>query len=138
MAMRQPNDTLEIQNWVTQFIDLLRDIHELEGPKAKDEQLVVRVTKLATTFNVEWLQYSATLRIVKSLGVDRESEILRTLLLDAINRFAHEAVQKQRDASGKTLRSAVARARLLAALDSPKNLGTYGRRTWTRDELHER
>ncbi len=31
-----------------------------------------------------------------------------------------------------------ARSHALAGLKAPPNLGTQGRRTWTRDELHER
>jgi predicted transcriptional regulator len=35
-------------------------------------------------------------------------------------------------------RYAAARRHALAALKSPRPLGTGGRRTWTRDELHDR
>ena len=35
-------------------------------------------------------------------------------------------------------RYTVARKRALAAMKSARSLGTRGRRTWTRDELHER
>ena len=57
---------------MTAFSDLVHDFHELEVPKAKEEQFVFRVMKLATTFNPEWLRDPAMITVIKSLGVDDE------------------------------------------------------------------
>ena len=66
------------------------------------------------------------LRIVKRLAADRETSI-SALMSEALARVADE-----------DRRYSAARKRALAALRSAGSLGTGGRRTWSRDELHER
>ena len=66
------------------------------------------------------------LRQVKRLAADRDTSV-SALLADALTQLADE-----------DRRYAVARRRGLAALGDARSLGTVGRRTWTRDELHGR
>jgi hypothetical protein len=66
------------------------------------------------------------LKRVKRLAADRETSV-SSLMTEALARLADE-----------DRRFAAARRRALAALRSARSLGTGGRRTWTRDELHER
>lgn len=68
----------------------------------------------------------ALLRRVKRLAADRESSV-SALMAEALARLADE-----------DRRYAAARRRGLAALGRARSLGTGGRRTWTRDELHDR
>jgi predicted transcriptional regulator len=63
---------------------------------------------------------------VKRLAAEREMS-MSALMTEALN----DLVKKDRG-------YAAARALSLAALRSPKNLGTYGRPPCSRDELHER
>ena len=66
------------------------------------------------------------LRRFKRLALDKErsvSALLRGLMEDALKRT--DSYER-------------ARRRALASLAKPRNLGTYGKITWTRDELHER
>lgn len=66
------------------------------------------------------------LRRVKRLAADRDTSV-SALMTEALTRVADE-----------DRRYAAARRRALAAMQSAKSLGTGGRRTWTRDDLHER
>ncbi len=66
------------------------------------------------------------LRRIKRLAADRDTSV-SALMKEALERLADE----QR-------RYPAARRRALAALHFPGSLGTRGRRTWTREELHER
>lgn len=66
------------------------------------------------------------LKRVKRLAADRETSV-SSLMSEALARLTDE-----------DRRYSVARRRALGALRSPRSLGTRGRRTWTRDELHER
>lgn len=66
------------------------------------------------------------LRRVKRLAADRDTSV-SALMTEALARLA--------DADR---RYSAARKRALAAMKSARSLGTRGRRTWTRDELHER
>ena len=68
----------------------------------------------------------ALLKRVKRVAADRETSV-SALMTEALARLADE-----------DRRYAAARRRALAALRSPRSLGTGGRRTWSRDELHER
>jgi hypothetical protein len=68
----------------------------------------------------------ALLKRVKRLAADRDTSV-SSLLSDALMRLADE-----------DLRYSATRKRALAALRSPRSLGTGGRRTWSRDALHER
>ena len=66
------------------------------------------------------------LRKAKRLAVDRETS-LSGLLIDALARITDQ--DRRYDA---------ARKRALASMRAAGSLGTRGRATWTRDELHER
>ena len=66
------------------------------------------------------------LKRVKRLAADRDTSV-SALMSEALSRLADE-----------DRRYIAARRRALAALRSARSLGTDGRRTWTRDELHER
>lgn len=66
------------------------------------------------------------LKRVKRLAADRETSV-SALMADALARLADE-----------DRRYSAARKRALAAMKSARSLGTRGRRSWTRHELHER
>jgi len=66
------------------------------------------------------------LKRVKRLAADRDTSV-SALMTEALSRLADE-----------DRRYSAARKRTLAAMKSARSLGTRGRRTWTRDELHER
>ncbi len=66
------------------------------------------------------------LKRVKRVAADRETSV-SALMAEALSRLADEE-----------RRYAAARKRALAALRSPRSLGTQGRRTWSRDDLHDR
>jgi Arc/MetJ-type ribon-helix-helix transcriptional regulator len=66
------------------------------------------------------------LRQIKRLAADRDTSV-SAMMIEALKRLADE-----------DRRYSAARKRALAALESARSLGTGGRRTWSRDELHER
>jgi hypothetical protein len=66
------------------------------------------------------------LKQIKRLAADRETSV-SALMVEALTRLTDE-----------DRRYSAARKRALAAMKSARSLGTHGRRTWTRDELHER
>lgn len=66
------------------------------------------------------------LKRVKRLAADRDTSV-SALMTEALARLTDE-----------DRRYSAARKRALGALKSARSLGTRGRRTWTRDELHER
>ena len=66
------------------------------------------------------------LRRIKLLAATRDTSI-SALMVEALARLADE-----------DRRFSAARRRALAALRAAGSLGTGGRRTWSRDELHER
>lgn len=66
------------------------------------------------------------LRRVKRLAVDRDTSV-SSLMSEALARLADE-----------DRRYSAARKRALAALRSPRSLGTGGKRGWSRDDLHAR
>ena len=66
------------------------------------------------------------LKRVKRVAADRDTSV-SALMTEALDRIADE-----------DRRYAAARKRALAALKSARSLGTQGRRTWSRDELHDR
>jgi len=78
------------------------------------------------TRNITLSLPTVLLRQIKRLAADRDSSV-SALMADALTRLADE-----------DRRYSSARKRSLAALHSAGSLGTGGRRTWTRDELHER
>ena len=66
------------------------------------------------------------LKRIKRVAADRDTSV-SAIMADALARVADE--DRRYDA---------ARLRALAALKAARSLGTEGRRTWTRDEPHER
>ena len=66
------------------------------------------------------------LRRVKRVAADRDTSV-SALMAEALGRLVDE-----------DRRYAAARKRAVAALRSPRSLGTGGRQTWSRDELHDR
>jgi predicted transcriptional regulator len=68
----------------------------------------------------------ALIRRIKGIAADRDTS-MSALMTEALTRLAEE-----------DRRYAAARKRALAAMRSAPSLGTHGRRTWSRDELHER
>jgi hypothetical protein len=68
----------------------------------------------------------AVLRRVKRLAADRDTSV-SALMTEALARLSDD-----------DRRYAAAKKRALAAMTSARSLGTRGRRTWTRDGLHER
>jgi hypothetical protein len=66
------------------------------------------------------------LKRVKRIAADRDTSV-SALMAEALDRLTDE-----------DRRYAAARKRALEALQSPRSLGTHGRRTWSRDDLHER
>lgn len=68
----------------------------------------------------------ALLKRVKRVAADRDTSV-SALMTEALRRLADE-----------DRRYSASRKGALAALRSPRSLGTRGRRTWSRDDLHER
>ena len=68
----------------------------------------------------------ALLRRVKRVAADRDTSV-SALMAEALGRLADE-----------DRRYSSAYKRVMAALRSPRSLGTQGRRTWSRDDLHDR
>jgi hypothetical protein len=66
------------------------------------------------------------LKQAKRVAADRDTSV-SALMTEALGRLADE-----------DRRYASAQKRALAALRSARSLGTEGRRSWSRDELHER
>lgn len=81
---------------------------------------------VAQTQNITLSVPRELLKRVKRLAADRDTSV-SALMREALARLADE-----------NRRYPAARKRALAALRSPRSLGTGGRRTWSRDELHER
>jgi Ribbon-helix-helix protein, copG family len=66
------------------------------------------------------------LRQIKRLAADRDTSV-SAMMIEALKSLADE-----------DRRYSAARKQALAALRTARSLGTGGRRTWSRDELHER
>ena len=81
---------------------------------------------VAETQNITLRLPRDLLRRVKRLAVERETSV-SSLMGEALARLTDE-----------DRRYAAARKRALTALRSAGSLGTRGRRTWSRDELHAR
>lgn len=81
---------------------------------------------MADTQNITLSLPRDLLRRIKRVAADRDTSV-SAIMADALARVADEES-----------RYAAARRRALAALRFARSLGTEGRRTWTRDELHER
>lgn len=88
--------------------------------------LRVTLFYVAETQNVTLSLPRDLLKRVKRLAADRDTS-MSALLTEALERIADE-----------DRRYSAARKRALAAMKSAGSLGTDGRPTWTRDELHER
>ena len=83
-------------------------------------------TRASDTQNITLALPRWLLRKVKHLAVEREKSVSR-LLAETL-----EELVTRNDAFAE------ARRRALHDLDHPRDLGTFGKITWTRDELHER
>jgi hypothetical protein len=81
---------------------------------------------VADTQNITLAVPRELLRQVKRLAADRETSV-SALMTDALARLAAD-----------DRRYAAARRRGLAALSAARSLGTGGRRSWTREDLHGR
>jgi len=81
---------------------------------------------VADTQNITLSLPRALLKQVKRVAADRDTSV-SALMTEALERVAHEDT-----------RYAAARKRALAALADASPLGTKGRRSWSRDDLHER
>jgi hypothetical protein len=81
---------------------------------------------VAETQNITLSLPKALLKRVKRVAADRDTSV-SALMAEALDRLADE-----------DRRYAAARKRAVAALRSPRSLGTRGRRAWSRDDLHER
>ena len=93
-----------------------------------DDSTYFRVTLVyvADNQNITLSLPRELLRRVKRVAADRDTSV-SALMTEALDRLADE-----------DRRYSAARKRALAALRSRRSLGTQGRRTWSRDELHER
>jgi hypothetical protein len=81
---------------------------------------------VAETQNITLSLPRALLKRVKRLAADRETSV-SSLMTEALSRLADE-----------DRRYSAAKMRALAAMKSARSLGTRGRRSWTRDQLHAR
>ena len=81
---------------------------------------------MATTQNITLSLSKELLRRIKRIASDRETSV-SSLMSEALSRLADDE-----------RRYSAAQKRSLAAIRSARSLGTNGRRTWTREELHER
>jgi hypothetical protein len=84
------------------------------------------LVRVAETQNITLSLPRALLKRVKRVAADRDTSV-SALMAEALRRLADE-----------DRRYAAARKRALAALRLPRSLGTRGRQSWSRDELHER
>lgn len=80
---------------------------------------------VAETQNITLSLPRELLKRIKRLAVDRDTSV-SSLMSEALARLADE-----------DRHYSAARKRALAALRLPRSLGTGGRRTWSRDQLHE-
>ena len=81
---------------------------------------------MSETQNVTLSLSRELLKRVKRLAADRETSV-SALMAEALSELAD-----------RDRRYSSARRRALAALAAARSLGTRGRATWTRDDLHER
>jgi hypothetical protein len=81
---------------------------------------------VADTQNITLALPKALLREVKRLAADRGTSV-SALMATALDQLTTE-----------NRRFAAARRGALAAMAGAKSMGTGGRRSWTRDDLHER
>lgn len=81
---------------------------------------------MAESQNVTLRMPRALLKRAKRLAADRDTSV-SALMTEALAKLADEE-----------RRFSAARRRGRTALKASKSLGTHGRRTWSRDELHDR
>jgi len=81
---------------------------------------------VADTQNITLSLPRTLLKRVRRLAADRDT---------SVSALMHAALASLAD---EDRRYSAARKHALAALHAPRSLGTGGRRTWTRDQLHER
>ena len=81
---------------------------------------------MAETQNITLALPKALLREVKRLAADRDTSV-SALMATALDQLTSE-----------NRRYAAARRGAIAALTNATSMGTGGRRSWTRDDLHER
>lgn len=81
---------------------------------------------MAETQNITLRLPRALLKRAKRVAADRDTSV-SALMAEALGRLTDE-----------DRRYAAARRRALAALRTPRSLGTGGRRSWSREDLHER
>jgi hypothetical protein len=87
---------------------------------------VLTLVFVADNQNITLSLPRALLKRVKRVAADRDTSV-SALMAEALDRLADE-----------DRRYTVARRRTVAALKSARSLGTQGRRTWSRDDLHDR
>lgn len=81
---------------------------------------------MAETQNITLSLPRELLRQIKRLAADRDTSV-SALMVEALSELAD-----------RDRRYLAARKRSLAAMKALTSLGTRGKRTWKRDELHER
>ena len=84
------------------------------------------MSEVASTQNVTLTLPKKVLQRVKVIAAQRGTSMSRLL------------VETLQDVAARDEAFERARIQALASLKRPPNLGTRGRRTWTRDDLHER
>lgn len=97
-----------------------------DGPTAASTSLRVTLIFVSDTQNITLSVPRDLLKRAKRLAAERDTSV-SALMTEALARLTDE-----------DRRYSTARKRALAAMKSARSLGTRGRRTWTRDELHER
>lgn len=106
-----------------------RTVHA--GARHRESNVVTITVLRVTLFIVETQNITLSLprellRRIKRIAADRDTSV-SSMMIETLSRLADE-----------DRRYSAARKRCLAALQSARSLGTGGRRTWSRDEVHER
>ena len=99
-----------------------------QRPRGPRTSTISRVTLIfvADNQNITLSLPRTLLKRVKRVAADRDTSV-SALMAEALDRLADE-----------DRRYSAARKRAVAALRSAGSLGTRGRRTWSRDDLHDR
>ena len=102
-------------------------MQDCKGPAAGGRSTKIRGTLFSVeTENITLSLPKTLLRQVKLTAVNKQTSVSALL-----TRLLREFVGRERRYSG-------ARRRALANLENPRNLGTRGRVTWSRQDLHDR
>ena len=112
-----------LRHAATAFSDTTRS---LLGPCLLSTRFRVTLIIVADNQNITLSLPRKLLKQAKRVAADRDTSV-SALMTEALGRLADE-----------DRRYSSARKRSLAALRSTRSLGTQGRRSWSRDELHER